>query len=787
LFQISSEEGASLTKKTSLIILLNVFLVSFTGLVLQVTLTRIFSITLFYHYAFMAVSVALFGWGLGGTVLHFFKQKFHTLKLDIALVVLLVYSLFMPIYLFTIRQFQVLPNYINLCYVISLIPFFLAGTSLAFFYSEHAETANKLYLADLAGASFACLIVEPILFFLGAESTILLLGVISSVACVFLVASTNKRKTTTLSVIVLIVTSAFFAANVQSSSINVLSAPDKPMYRLLQNRPELRVSFTKWNSFSRVDVVEGFEGAHIATIYVDAGASTDVYKWDGQVESLQYLKDTIGFLPYCLVKNPKTLNIGSGGGVDVLIALVANSSKVTAVELNPIVIEAVNRYRDETGDIYNNPKVELCIDEGRSFVKRSNEKFDVITLTLVDSWAAISSGGYALAENYLYTKEAFIDYINHLTDNGLLAIVRWNFEVPRLISTTVEAFEMLGEDIHNVGKHVAVVMFQAGGSVGALYVLKKTPFTQVEAEEFMSQTLALGSLYWPFYVPYVKEENEPYHKLFEGSISLEQYYNEFSYRVDAVTDDSPYFFNIEKMIPQTLSNLTTLGLSLIFLSIVIPLGFSFWAKKRKDMKQGVHSNPNRFPLSLFIVYFSALGLGYMLVEIAVIQKFILFLGYPTRALAVILFSLLLSSGIGSFVSGHFARERKHIEKNILLACLFTVSIALIYVFTLPKIFDFLLPLYSTARIAATVLLIFPLGFFMGIPFPSGIRILHESSDESIPWIWGINGSMSVLGSIFAATVSIVLGFSYAILLGIAAYFIAFSCATLWAKRRTSVT
>jgi hypothetical protein len=184
------------------------------------------------------------------------------------------------------------------------------------------------------------------------------------------------------------------------------------------------------------------------------------------------------------------------------------------------------------------------------------------------------------------------------------------------------------------------------------------------------------------------------------------------------------------------------------------------------------------------VFFSALGIGYMLIEIAAVQKFLLFLGYPTRALTVILFSLLLSSGIGSFVSGRLASEYKAIIKNILIACTFIILIASIYIFALPKIFEFLLPLDSAIRITATILLIFPLGFFMGMPFPSGIRMLHESSNESIPWIWGINGSMSVLGSILATINGILLGLSYAILFGAVAYFTALLCATFWMKHRT---
>jgi hypothetical protein len=216
------------------------------------------------------------------------------------------------------------------------------------------------------------------------------------------------------------------------------------------------------------------------------------------------------------------------------------------------------------------------------------------------------------------------------------------------------------------------------------------------------------------------------------------------------------------------------------------MGVGFLGEKGKNVKIGVQggSNPNRFSLALFILYFSALGIGYILIEVAAVQKFILFLGYPTRSLTVILFSLLLSSGIGSFVSGRLASSHKDIAKNITLACLVIILIVSVYVFTLPKIFEFLLPLHSTLRIIITVVLIFPLGFCMGMPFPSGIRILHKSSKESIPWIWGINGAMSVLGSVFATINGILLGFSYALLFGAVAYFIAFLCAVFWIKHKT---
>ncbi len=763
-------------------------MISFMGLALEVTLTRIFSATMTYHYAFMAVSVALLGLGFGGIAIHFLKKRIRAMTLDTALIALLACSISMPVCILSMLQFQFSQDYINLYFIISFVPFFLAGMPLAFFYSENVRSANKLYLADLAGASFACAVVESTIALFGPESTILLLGVIGSIACMFLVAFVNKRRFATLSIIVFLVTSTFFAVNVQSGFGNI-SNGTKRMFKILQDRPELNVTFTRWNSFSRVDVVEGVYGPNRVDIFIDGDADTEIVPWDGRIESLGYMRDTLDFLPYYLVENPKTLVIGSGGGKDVLFALVGNSSKVTAVELNPLVIDAVQKYKDRTNDLYNNPKVELHVDEGRSFIRGSNEKFDVMDLTLVDSWAAISGGSYALAENYLYTEEAFADYINHLTDKGLLVMVRWKSEVPRLVSTITEAYATQGEDAQSVGKHVALIVQETrpgeeDWGAKALLVLKKGIFTETEANVLLNRTSVLEPLYQALYLPHVKNSVTPYSKLFNGSISLGQFYEEFSNRVDAIKDDSPYFFNTDKIIPKTLSDLTFLALSLCVLSIAIPWMLIVRSHKKKVAAPIVKANPNRFSLVLLVVFFSALGLGYMLVEIAAIQKFLLFLGYPTRVLAVILFSLLLSSGIGGFVSGRLATEHMATLKKILVACMFVIIVASIYIFALPRIFELLLPLDSAIRIAATILLIFPLGFFMGMPFPLGISMLHGSSNGSIPWVWGINGSMSVLGSTLAAVSGVILGFSYAILFGALVYSIALVCAIFWMKRKT---
>ncbi|MCW4002122.1 MAG: hypothetical protein NWE97_02920, partial [Candidatus Bathyarchaeota archaeon] len=313
------------------------------------------------------------------------------------------------------------------------------------------------------------------------------------------------------------------------------------------------------------------------------------------------------------------------------------------------------------------------------------------------------------------------------------------------------------------------------GKVRAIFIFKKVPFSVREAEKLQDQIAMLGSSFIAYYLPYVKNEVEPYRSLFNGSTTIDQYYASFSNRVDAVNDDSPYYFNSELGIPKTLRDLILLATLLSFSFVVIPLAVGYWKQRWISGQDGARPNFMLF----FVLFFSSLGIGYLLLEIALIQKFILFLGYPTRALSVILFSLLLSSGIGGFISGQVAHNYQDLIKNIFVACPLIITIVIVYIISLPELFGVLLSQSSMIRMIVTFSLLFPLGFLMGIPFPSGLRILSMKSNQNVSWMWAINGATSVLGSIFATLLGIVVGFNYAMMFGATVYLIAMLCAFCW--------
>lgn len=748
-----------------LLILPGIFLVSFSSLMLQVTITRIFSVTLWYHYAFVAVSVALFGWGLGGIFVHFRGQQTDERSIGTAALSSLVFAFSIQVCLWIVVRLSLPISYFVVYYTLSMIPFFVGGFSSALLFRNYAGVASKLYFADLVGASLGCLFVEPFINSLGPESAGLMLGVTAASASLLLSFATQRRKLVTLSLIGLAITSAVFFSSRLPGSASFLDSPNKSMFQVLKSDPELKDVLTKWNSFSRIDVVEGWpNGPHcLSFIYIDADAATEVAKWDGDIQNADFLKNTADFLPYTIVKPKKTLIIGSGGGRDIAIALAGGSSKITAVELNPMIVDVVRSYGALTGNVYDNEKVDVVIDEGRSYISRSKEKYDVIVLTMVDSWAAISAGGYALSENYLYTLEAFQQYMDHLTDNGVLLMIRWYDEIPRLVSSVVTTLTSKGATVEQVGQHVVIALDLISSYGRNVYkadlMVKKSSFNSAELKQIENRMQENPN--WRMFYDTNFSADPVYAKLFNGTMTLEEFYGSFPRKVYPVSDNDPYYFATEIPLPSNLRDV------IVWFSVLVA-GFIFvpWLLRKQSVKpKGTLS---------FVLFFSMLGAGYMLVEIVLMQKFILFLGYPTRALSVTLFSLLLSSGIGSYISSLI--NRKKMARIILFAFGLIVLLVAIYGLFLPQLFATLLQLEATARALVTFVLIFPLGFLMGIPFPTGLRILGEKSVDEVPWMWAINGGFSVFGAVIATAIGIMWGLNYAMLLGATAYFVALLCA-----------
>lgn len=734
---------------------LGVFLITLSGLILEVGLTRIYSASVWYHFAFVAISVALLGWGLGGFTVHLLKQKVQ-LTMNSAALVSALYALAIPLCLLLLVRFPFEMDRLPLYFLAPLLPFFLAGMTLSIVFDLHRKFAGSLYFADLLGAAIGAVLVTLLLHWLGGESALLIGAVAPAIAAVCLLAtgkaelSHMARAPLAVSVVAfaaVVVTAGAAFSSIKFGTLRVVPGTTKAMRRQMDAIPEARITQTGWNAYSRIDAVEGIEQGELARLYIDSDAWTDIREWDGRIESARDLRDSYRALPFRLVPNAETLIIGPGGGPDVVAALSAGARKVTAVEMNPLMLKFVRNYRERAANLYDRPDVETVLSEGRNFISRTDRKFDIILLGFVDSWASVASGGLSLSENYLYTAEAFQAYYDHLTDNGMLVILRWDSDVPRLVSNSVSNLgaEAAAQRIVTLMERQTV----ADAPAQMLFMLRKRPFTADEISEIRNKWNLAEPIIMPGgHAPAMIRD------VLSGKITLDEYEAQSPRYVGPVKDDSPFYFAIERPFRMPSSIATTLLKWLLAPSVGMLVIFAGFGRPRRASVG---------PYSGSVIYFAALGFGFIAVELALLQNLILLVGHPIFTLSVLLFTLLAAGGIGSALSTRV---------SIWMACLSVAVIGIIEAIALPWLVPMLLWMPLWGRIAFAMVLIAPLGLVMGMPFPSGLRRTGNGSLPEPPFYWGLNGIMSVIGSIMTVFVALMAGFQTAMLMGSACYVIA---------------
>ena len=871
-------------------LLVVLFVLSLSMILFELALTRIFSIVLWYDYAFMAISIAFFGLGIGSFVIHIQKDKIDNPKkksiVDLQFTFssrivqyAIGYGISVPVFIFLIGYIPSDTSYIYLFYIISSIPFFFAGAGMAIIFLALSEKISKLYFADLIGAALATIILDPIMQSLGAGSALLLTSVvvvgISACSYFFLITRVTrdqKEDTETsysssrppaevdgkevmmkgqknrLNVLSAITCSGLIILLIvnSTSSTNIFEIKpgmSKGLYYQLNHPSEYQHLSEEWNSFSRVDVTRRIDhqqeneniisstssiassvqnnntdgsrndesisnggtavaaadadnatSQELASIIIDADAATPIYRWDGSLSDVAWIQNYMDYLPYEMIDANNTLVIGSGGGEDILVALAGGADNVTAVELNPLVVSAVKRFEGQSGNIYSNDKVELLIDDGRRFISSTTEKYDVIVLKLVDSWAAQLAGGYALSENYLYTVEAFQQYFRHLdNDNGgMLVMTRWNFELPRLMPLIVDSLvKETGKSRESVAEHVMVVEDRPGLYFGrtednqkyypVLVMVKSTPFVNGEVTMVKERAEGNRAEITMLATNYVAT---PFDKLFDNDNTV---YNEYFSTAVASnptipTDDSPFYFAREQIPKQMIILLVTvMAISGLLSALLI-----YHARKTR-----VRFNSRSSFHVLFAIF---IGVGFMILEVTFIQKFLLLLGTPIMALTVILFSILLSGGIGSYVSGKIFSKRPH--KSVLASIPVLAGIIIIYFIYLQQIIESNITMELPYRIALTFGLLFPAGFLMGFQFPSLIKMAslisilnkneavlqydnyRNNKNNNTTLLWGINIVASVIGTVLAAISAMIVGFNGNLLIGLCMYLGAGACALL---------
>ena len=727
---------------------LSVFLITLSGLVLEVGLTRIYSASVWYHFAFVAISVALLGWGLGGFTVHLLKQKLK-LTMNAAALVTALYSLAIPCCLLLLSRYPFEMDRLPLYFLAPLAPFFLAGMSLSIVFALHREEIGSLYFADLLGAAIGAVVVTFLLHWLGGEPALLASALFGAIAAFCLSTKETMVAIRATAIMATLLTAGITFASIKFDALRVTPGTTKAMRRQMDANPEAHITQTGWNAYSRINAVEGIDKSELARLFIDSDAWTGIREWDGKIENAKDLKDSYRALPFRLVPNAETLIIGPGGGPDVVAALASGAHKVTAVEMNPLMLKFVRHYGPRAANLYDRPDVETIQSEGRNFISRTARKFDVILLGFVDSWASVASGGLSLSENYLYTAEAFRDYYNHLTDNGMLVILRWDSDVPRLVSNSVAN---LGAEA--ASQRIITLMERQdapnpNNPAQMLFMLRKRPFSPAEVTEIKDNWKQAEPLIIP------GGPNPPLiSDVLAGKLTLQQYESQSPRFVGPVWDDSPFYFAIERPFRMPAAIASSMFNWLLVPSVGLLVLFTVFGKPTKSSIGSYASS---------LLYFAALGFGFIAIELALLQNLILLVGHPIFTLSVLLFTLLAFGGVGSAMSRLVP---------MWIACVGVAVLGAIEAIALPLLVPKLLWLPLWARIICAMVMIAPLGLVMGVPFPSGLRRTGNDTLPEPPFYWGLNGIMSVIGSIATVFVALMMGFQMAMLVGCVCYVLA---------------
>jgi spermidine synthase len=745
------------------------FFTTLSLLQLELFLTRIFSVTMWYHFAFMAISLAMFGLAAGAVLVEVIRKRDpHATLANVALLFALSSAVCFAIQLYIPADPETRLLSTVAAFTIIAVPFVFGGIVVCVALTRFPAQTGKLYAADLAGSAAGCALTIPILNHIHAPTAVILNASIAALAAAaFAWPSAGKVRWIAAASCGLLL-----AATVVNQSVKLIDI------QWIKGGPNRHDGlYEKWNALSRIHVGEfGTEpfGWGMSPVYhssrqlqqlylnIDSGAATVITKFDGNLDSVEHLKYDVTSLAHYLRNPASVLVIGVGGGRDILTSLVFGQRHVTGVEINPDILKMLTRrFGEYAGSLQNNPAVTLVNDEARSYIARSPEKYGIIQASLIDTWAATSAGAYVLTENGLYTKEAWTTFLNHLTPDGILTMSRWYFETQpaetlRLTALATESLMDLG--VADPRRNIIMVRNQGVATI----MVSRQPFSQADIDRVAQVANAMQ--FRLVLTPQFAERPE-----FEEIVTPAKYEDlirSYPMNISAPTDDTPFFFHMlrasdllksstyEDMNRYNLKAVRVLGTllgivtALSALAIVLPLA----AVRRVRQAQSAR----------LMVYFAAIGLAFMMVEIGQLERLIVFLGHPIYGLTVVLFVLLIASSLGSLCSHRLG------------GWIWMLPVVLtVFILVSPAIARDFVSAATPLRIAISAVLLFPCGFFMGMAFPLGIkraRYTHEGAPTA--WYWGINGAFSVISSVLAVVVAVFWGVTVTLLVGLTVYVIA---------------
>lgn len=787
-------------------------LLSACVLAYEVLLTRLFSIVLWHYFAYMIISAAMLGYGASGTLLTLLKQKIAAHFGAAYVIAAAALAVLMPAAFLLAQQIpynplellwdSTQPAKLLVVYLLLMLPFFCAGLGIGLVFSHFGQQASRIYAVDILGAGVGSLGVIGVLFLLPPNQVLSALTALALLAAA-IAAVELKMGAKWLPV--------FFAglavlALVAVPGQKIHLSPYKDLSQAM-NITGARVVEERSSPLGRITVVENtlvplrdapgmslnatLEPPPQLGVYVDGNGPSALTRFDGNLEPLAYLDQLTSALPYHVLasdqrKPPRVLVLGAGAGSDVMQALYHRSATVDAVELDSNVNDLLlQRFNDYAGNLYNQPGVHVYAAEARGFVNNSRERYDLIQVALLDSFGTSSAGLYGMSENYLYTVEAMQAYLSRLTPGGMLAVTRWLTLPPRdalkLFATAVTALQQSG--VANPASRL--VMIRGWKTVTLL--LKNSDFTapQIAALREFCRTRSFDVAYYPGMDAIEANRYnmlaQPY--FYDGAVALlgpqrQDFIEQYKFYIAPATDDRPYFFRFFKW--NSAAELFALreqgGMALFDWSyplLVVTLAQAVAASTLLILLPLALSRCRRSLPSLPVaLYFLAIGFAFMFMEIAFIQKFVLFLSHPLYAVAVVLCAFLMFAAAGSWLAGNWKMAHWQDANKVTLAVSVMGVVALLYLAILPGLFHALIHLPDAVKIIISVALIAPLAMCMGVPFPTAMTRLAQTAEEAIPWAWAINGFASVVGAVLATLLAIHLGFAAVILLAVLSYSVA---------------
>lgn len=790
-----------ITRSRHLII---IFLLSAAALIYEIILTKLFSVTLWYHFSYLVISLAMFGFGLGGLITFYLRDKLklhiednikrlcYCCALMIGLSLIKVVSFHAPNAASMVGAF----NFFTI-YILCTLPFTLISLILAILFLNYPQDSPKLYAADLIGAAIGCLLSVVLISYLSAQQVIML----TVIFCVMAGSLATKKKHLFSQLVLLTILATVFV----SASV-IFPITHSKNYSEIKQKP----IFEQWSPLSRITVLPkiywrgeyadmpfawGMSNAYHAKqqmkqlwIEQDASAGTPITPFNGDWSRVDFLKYDITALPYYLKTAGDTFILGVGGGRDVLTALSFKQAHVTGVDIHPVIVNLIkDTYKDYTHDLYHHPDVDIHIADGRTFLAQTNKQYDILQIPLIDSWAATVAGAFAMSENSLYTVEAFKSYLDHLKPNGILSVSRYYFEPQnQSLKIALLAREALASrGILDPREHLIIVKntskAQKTAASIATILVKNTPFTADEIGRIkdVSHTLQFDLLYIPH-----QQGNVPVFEKALTTNNLQGFIQQYYYDIRPNTDDRPFFFQMlylskvsDLLTGQSVSGQVFNYYGVVVLLIALLMSFAlvctFYLFPLAFSKRTVSLSWS------WSLYFLSIGLAFMLVEIPLLHLGSVYLGSPTYGLAIALCGLLLFGGIGSFLSA----KVKALSIKQLTCITLTISALLAAVSThaLHGLTESTLQLGLLTKISLFLFLLIPLALCMGVALPSGIRLAEQYFPASTPWCWAVNGAASVIGSILAMIIAIQYGYHFTSVIGASCY--VFALALLLSQQR----